>query len=81
MNNIWFYISIACICLAAVSIVLVLIKAKQNYKTAGTMYIDMNRDDKDICRFVLGMPLNEIAQEKYVIVVVKGTLNLKEWPK
>ena len=73
-------IVIAVISIALMFIVIFIAK-RRNFKTAGTMYIDMNRDDKDICRFVLGMPLNEIAQEKYVIVVVKGTLNLKEWPK
>ena len=80
--NIFEIISLA---IAVISIVLmvtvIFITKHRNFKTAGTMYIDMNRDDKDICRFVLGMSLNEIAQEKYVIVVVKGTPNLKEWPE
>ena len=59
----------------------VLISKRTHYKTVGTIHVDLSREDKDICLFTLDMPLNEIAQERYVIIRVDGESNLREWTK
>lgn len=62
-------------------LVVIFVSRRRNFKTVGTMHIDMNREDKDICLFTLDMPLDDIAKEHYVIMRVNGSSNLKEWAK
>ena len=78
-------VTIIAIVIASLSVISLFIFAivnkKTNYKRVGTMHIDMNRADKDICLFTLDLPLNDIAKEDYVILRVDGAPNLQEWTK
>lgn len=74
-------IVIAAICFIAMVAFLIFAKRQQKFKLVGTMHIDMNREDKDICLFTLDIPLESISKEQYVLLKVDGKSGLKEWIK
>ena len=78
MNNL-IYILIAGITILIIIAVVLFISRKKSYKLVGTMNIDLNRDDKEICLFTLSMPLVDIQKEQYVLLKVNGNSKLKEW--
>lgn len=74
-------IVIVTVCFVAMFIFAVFVKRNQHYKVAGTMHIDMSRSDKDICLFSLDMTLDEIKDQRYVLMRIDSAANLKEWDK
>ena len=80
--NVFTIVSLA---IAVISIIVmftvIFVTKRRTYKMAGTMHVDMSREDKDICLFTLDMPLGDIAKEHYILMRVDGSSNLKEWPK
>lgn len=72
-------IIILAVCILAAFIFVIFIRKSQKYKVAGTMYVDTSRSNKDVCRFVLEMPLSDIEHEKAVLVRIDGFTNLREW--
>lgn len=74
-------IVIVAICLIAMVAFLIFAKRQLKFKLVGTMHIDMNREDKDICLFTLDIPLESISKEQYVLLKVDGKSGLKEWIK